>query len=109
MAIVALFTARPNGDANSTTAEALPASLLGHGKRYDAVIVAAGTPIHSISVAIQSGGVLCITGDVALVQSGACAMAVRSDPHVEIMPNRKAAASAGIGFATPFRMLIHEI
>ena len=76
---------------------------------YDAVIVAAGTPIHSISVAIQYGGVLCITGDVALVQSGACAMAVRSDPHVEIMLNRKAAASAGIGFATPFRMLIHEI
>ena len=109
VAIVALFGGGPNGGSNMVTAEALPASSLGHGERYAAVIVAAGTPMESIAAAIQSEGALCITGDVTLVQAGACALAVQSDPRVEIMLNRKAAASAGISFATAFRMLIHEI
>ena len=108
-AIVDLFQTGSNGGSNTVTAEALPATSLGQGKRYAAVIVAAGTPIEMVAAVIQTGGALCITGDIALVQAGACTLAVQSEPHVEITLNRKAAAAAGIDFATAFRMLIHEI
>jgi hypothetical protein len=53
--------------------------------------------------------VLCITGDVAQVEAGHCVLSVQSDPRVQIVLNRALAADYGIGFATAFRMLIHEI
>ena len=107
--IVALFTAGLNGASNAVTAEAVPAALLGHGRSYAAVIPALGTAMSTVAAAIQADHELCITGDIDLVEAGACALAIRSDPRVEIIVNRKSAASAGISFATAFRMLIHEI
>jgi ABC-type uncharacterized transport system substrate-binding protein len=51
----------------------------------------------------------CITVDIAQVQNGACVMGVRSEPRIEILVNRAAAAGSGTSFATAFRLLITEI
>ena len=51
----------------------------------------------------------CVTIDIAQVQSGACVMGVKSEPKVEIVVNKAAAADAGISFAASFRMMITEL
>jgi ABC-type uncharacterized transport system substrate-binding protein len=62
-----------------------------------------------ISAATKAKHIPCVTVDIAQVQNGACVMGVRSDPRIEILINRAAAASSGTSFATVFRMLITEI
>lgn len=52
---------------------------------------------------------ICVTVDIAQARSGACMMSVRSDPKVEIVVNKAAAAASGVGFAAAFRMMITEI
>lgn len=52
---------------------------------------------------------ICVTTDMSQVQSGACAMGVKSDPKVEIVVNKAAAAASGVGFAAAFRMMITEL
>ncbi len=51
----------------------------------------------------------CVTVDISQVQNGDCVMGVKSDPRIEIVVNRAAAAGSGTTFATVFRMLITEI
>jgi ABC-type uncharacterized transport system substrate-binding protein len=51
----------------------------------------------------------CVTTDVEQVRSGACIMAVRSRPKVEIIVNRDAANDSGLRFATAFRVMVTEI
>ena len=51
----------------------------------------------------------CITTDITQVQSGACVMGVKSEPKVEIVVNKAAAADAGVSFAASFRMMITEL
>lgn len=53
--------------------------------------------------------ILCVTTDVAQVESGACTVAVRSRPTVEIIVNREAAVNSGVRFATAFRVMVTEI
>jgi hypothetical protein len=51
----------------------------------------------------------CITVDIAAVHNGACVMGVSSQPRVEIIVNRAAAAKINMSFATVFRLLVTEI
>lgn len=51
----------------------------------------------------------CVTTDIAQVQSGACVMGIKSEPKVEIIVNKAAAADNGVGFAASFRMMITEL
>lgn len=51
----------------------------------------------------------CVTTDVEQVRGGACLMAVRSTPRVEILVNREVAGESGLTFATAFRVMITEI
>lgn len=51
----------------------------------------------------------CVTVDIAQVQSGACVMGVKSEPKVEIVVNKAAAADSGVSFAASFRMMITEL
>ena len=51
----------------------------------------------------------CLTTDVEQVVRGACTVAVRSRPRVEIIVNRGAALDAGVRFATAFRVMVTEI
>jgi hypothetical protein len=62
-----------------------------------------------VSDATRAKHIPCITVDIAQVQNGTCVMGVRSEPRIEILVNRAAAASSGTSFATVFRMLITEI
>jgi hypothetical protein len=50
----------------------------------------------------------CITLDIDQVRNGNCAIGVRSNPRVEILVNRDAAAQSGVSFAGAFKMLITE-
>ncbi len=51
----------------------------------------------------------CMTVDIAQVQSGACAMGIKSEPKVEIVVNKAAAAASGVSFGAAFRMMITEL
>jgi hypothetical protein len=51
----------------------------------------------------------CVTIDIAQVQSGACVMGIKSEPKVEIVVNKTAAADSGVSFAASFRMMITEL
>jgi ABC-type uncharacterized transport system substrate-binding protein len=51
----------------------------------------------------------CVTTDMSKVQSGICLMGVRTQPRVQIVVNRAAAAASGVTFATVFRVMITEI
>lgn len=53
--------------------------------------------------------ILTVSIEKACVQSGRCVMAVQSQPKVEILVSRAAAAAAGVSFVPTFRMLISEL
>ena len=106
--VAALFGTGPNAG-SAIRAEAVSASALQPDEHYVAVVLAAGLAAESVSSYLRANRVLCVTGDLAQVEAGLCVLSVRSDPRVEIVLNRALAASYGIGFATAFRMLIHEI
>jgi hypothetical protein len=93
----------------SVTAKAVDLAGLGDGSGYVAVIVADGGPVGGAMSAAKAHKIPCITGSMALVQSGQCIMAVQSEPKVDITVNHAAAAAAGIAFGSAFQMLIHEI
>jgi hypothetical protein len=67
-----------------------------------------GAAAAKLADAIRAKHVPCVTGDIAQVKSGACAIGVRSDPRIEILVNNAAAAASGVSFSTAFRMLITE-
>jgi len=50
----------------------------------------------------------CITTDLAKVKSGSCAIGVLSQPKIEILVNRNAAAGSDLKFSAVFRMMITE-
>jgi len=91
------------------TAKAVDAGSLGGGNGYIAMILAAGATTDAVAAAAKAHRIPCITASTAMVQSGACTMAVQSTPKVSIIVNHAAAQAAGIGFASAFSMLIHEI
>jgi hypothetical protein len=51
----------------------------------------------------------CVTTDIAQVRDGNCAMGVRTQPRVEILVNRAAAAATGMTFSEAFRVMITEL
>jgi hypothetical protein len=53
--------------------------------------------------------ITCVTTDIRQVESGACAIAIRSQPKIEIIVNREAAANSGVRFATAFRVMVTEL
>jgi hypothetical protein len=68
-----------------------------------------GSEAMRTAEAARSKRALCITTDLPQVTSGVCAMGVRSQPKVEILVNRAAAARTGMSFSAVFRMMITEI
>jgi hypothetical protein len=51
----------------------------------------------------------CLTIDIPQVQSGSCAMGIKSEPKVEILVNKAAADASGVTFGASFRMMITEL
>ena len=107
--IVAGFGGGLASSGGTVTAKAVAAGALGEGSGYIALILASGTATNAVSSVAKLHRIPCVTGSTALVQSGACIMAVQSQPKVSITVNHSAAQAAGIGFASAFAMLIHEI
>jgi hypothetical protein len=84
-----------------------PADLAAGG--FLAIIAPDGAIAGQVSAAAKAQHALCVTADEAAVQSGACAMAVKTTPSVEIIVNKAAAAAAGVGFGSAFLLMAHQI
>ena len=76
--------------------------------RFQLIVTAAGVDSEPLIEAAQAHRALCVTADVDAVRAGHCTMAIRAARKVEIFVNRGAAIQTGIGFATAFRMMVHE-
>ncbi|MGD0434589.1 MAG: hypothetical protein ABSA58_26220 [Acetobacteraceae bacterium] len=76
---------------------------------FVAVVAAAGVKVDQVATATRALHVACITADATAVQSGQCVMSVKSDPKVEILISRSAAASSNVGFGSAFLLMAHEI
>jgi hypothetical protein len=68
-----------------------------------------GADASKLAAATKAQQKPCVTIDIAQVQSGACVMGVKSEPKVEIIVNKAAAADSGVSFAASFRMMITEL
>ncbi len=75
---------------------------------FQLIITADGVDGERVIAAANAHHVLCVTADVDAVRTGHCTMAIRSSRKVEIFVNRDAVRQSGIGFATAFRMMVHE-
>lgn len=69
----------------------------------------AGAEAKGLAEASRDKHVPCVTTDIAQVQSGYCALGIRSQPKIEIIVNRAAAADSNTTFSTIFRMMITEL
>jgi hypothetical protein len=76
---------------------------------FKLLIVAEGANAAAVLDAARAHHALCVTGERAAVQAGLCTMAIRSTGRVEILLNHQAALVSGLGFATAFRMMVHEL
>jgi hypothetical protein len=78
------------------------------GETFRLIITADGADGKSVIEAALANHALCVTANVDAVRVGQCTMAIRSAGKVEIFVNRQVATQSGIGFATAFRMMVHE-
>ena len=76
---------------------------------FQVVIAADGANGARLRGAARSARALCVTTDIEAVRAGFCAMAITSEPRVEIIVNHAVSAAAGIDFAAAFRMMIQEM
>lgn len=79
------------------------------GGGFLAVVAAAGVKVDQVAGATRAMHVACITADATAVESGQCVMSVKSDPKVEILVSRSAAASSNVGFGSAFLLMAHQI
>lgn len=62
-----------------------------------------------IAAAASRQSILTITSDLGCVQAGRCAVAVSSQPRVQITVSRAACKAANVQFGSAFLMLVKEI
>lgn len=80
-----------------------------NGGGFQVVIAAAGANGPRLNAAARAARALCVTTEIDAVRGGFCAMAITSEPRVEIIVNHAVAAAAGIDFPAAFRMMIREL
>jgi hypothetical protein len=68
-----------------------------------------GERAQPVAAASRNLRIPCITTDLAQVTRGVCAIGIRSQPRVEVLVNRAAAAAAGTSFSTVFSLMITEL
>jgi hypothetical protein len=76
---------------------------------FRVVIAAAGANGARLNAAARTMRALCVTTDVEAVRSGLCAMAITSEPRVQIIVNHAVSAAEGVEFVAAFRMMIQEL
>lgn len=77
--------------------------------RAKVLFLTRGVNYAAVGAEARARHVIAMGSDPACVQSGACAVGVSTDPSVQIVVNRKAAAAMGASFRAAFRMMIQEI
>lgn len=75
----------------------------------NALFVTAGVNYGAVGAAAKARKIVTIGSSPACVNSGACVMGITTEPKVEIVVNRSAAAAVGAAFKAAFRMMIKEI
>lgn len=73
------------------------------------LFVTRGVNLGPIVSELAGKHIITIGSDPACVLSGACVVGVSTDPTVQVVVNRKAAAAVGASFRPAFRMMIQEI
>jgi hypothetical protein len=76
---------------------------------YGAIFAMAGVDEGVLRASLQQHHVPCLTRHIEQVEHGACIVAIASEPSVSIVINQANAVSAGVHFATAFRMMVREI
>ncbi len=82
---------------------------LAETKSYGAIVDTSNVDDTILKTAVLQHGIPCLTRHLEQVASGACIVAIRSEPNVSIVVNRANAEAAGVHFATAFRMMVREI
>lgn len=77
--------------------------------RYDAIFATTGIDEQNLRSVIDRRRVPCLTRHLEQVSRGACIVGISSSPRVSIVISGATAASAGIRFATAFRMMVREL
>ena len=73
------------------------------------VFITRGVDYAVVGSAARTRRIITVGSDRACAQRGGCVMSVSTEPTVQIIVNRSAAAAVGAAFKAAFRMMIHEI
>jgi hypothetical protein len=87
----------------------IAADDVGGASGVGALFVTTGVNYGAVGAAAKSRKLVTIGSSPACAASGACVMGVTTDPKVEIVVNKAAAAAVGVAFKAAFRMMIKEI
>lgn len=76
---------------------------------YRAIFATIGVDEGLLGASVKRHQVPCLTRHLEQVEHGLCTVAICSEPSVSIVVNQANAATAGVRFATAFRMMVREI
>ena len=91
------------------TGKPVEASAVGGAGGVAALYVTKGVSYSAVGAEAKSRKLVTIGSDPACASSGGCVMSVSTDPSVQIIVSRSAAAAVGAVFKAAFRMMIHEV
>jgi hypothetical protein len=74
-----------------------------------AIVAATGANGDDVMRVSRERHALCVTAELAAVESGRCTMTIRSNPRIEIIMNAEAARAAEIGFPVAFHLMVREL
>ena len=107
-AVMAAIGSGYNAGAIKLMGTAVEAGALG-GSNAQVFFVTSGVNYAAVGAAARSKKIITISSDAACANSGACVMAVATQPKVEIIVNRATASAVGAAFKAAFRMMIKEV
>jgi hypothetical protein len=90
------------------TGKPVETSAIGGVSGVAALYVTDGVSFAAVGAAAKAKRLVTV-GSEACAEAGACVMGVATEPKVDIVVNRAAAAAVGASFKAAFRMMIHEI
>jgi hypothetical protein len=91
------------------TGKPIEAGAVGGASGVVALFVTKGVNYAAVGGAAKAKKIITIGSDPECAPSGGCAMSVATEPKVEIIVNRGAAAAVGAVFKAAFRMMIREV
>jgi hypothetical protein len=91
------------------TGKPVEASAVAGVSGVAALYVTHGVNYAAVGAAAKAKRLVTVASDQACATSGACVMGVSTDPKVDIVVNRSAAAAVGASFKAAFRMMIREV